>query len=114
MTQKKLIRRKGGAHKDTRQSWSLIDWMLVKLPILPSHDLDQVVDEVVKDWQKHAPRGQIRKPTAHDHEALVDILAGACIRSEGQIFTKQGVEHYRGSLVLQGWFTQNMVMKEGT
>lgn len=114
MTQKKLIRRKGGVPKDTRNGWSLIDWMLAKLPIHPSHDLDQVVDEVVQNWQQHAPRGQIRKPTPQDHEALVDILAGACIRAEGQIFTRQGVEHYQGSRLLQGWFTQNMVMQEGT
>jgi hypothetical protein len=114
MTKKKLIRRKGGVPKDTRHSWSLIDWMLAKLPILPGADLDQVVDEVVKNWQQQAPRGETRKPTAQDHEALVDILAGACIRAEGQTFTRLGVEHYQGSRVLQGWFTQNMVMREGT
>ena len=67
MTQKKLIRRKGGVHKDTRHSWSLIDWMLAKLPILPCHDLDQVVDEVVQNWQQHAPRGQTHRPPPNDH-----------------------------------------------
>ena len=67
MEQHRKVARRTDTPKDTRHSWSLIDWMLAKLPILPCHDLDQVVDEVVQNWQQHAPRGQTHRPPPNDH-----------------------------------------------
>lgn len=105
------VARRTGPPKDHRPGWSLTDWMLARLPIRAHDDLDQVAAEVVQTWQAHAPRGQTRKPTTEDHGALVDLLTGASIRAEGQHFTREGLEHHKGSLVLQGWFVQHMTVK---
>lgn len=113
MEQQRKVARRTGLPKDHRPGWSLIDWMLTRLPIRADDDLDKLVAEVVQTWQDHAPKGRTRKPTTEDHGALIDLLTGASMCAAGEHFTPKGVEHYKGSLILQGWFVQAMSAKGG-
>ena len=111
---RKVIRKLKPGQSPNCSQWSLVEWMLARLPISPRDDLDAVVYGVITEWTAHVGRGQVlRKASAEDRAALVDILVGASMRADGHHFSRKGLEHYKGSRVLQGWFMQHMHMPGG-
>lgn len=111
-TQKRKVARKlKPGQMPNYSQWSLVDWMLARLPLKRTDNIDAVFVEVVANWKAHPGCSCIpRQVTPEDRRGLIDILVGASIRADGDYFTRAGVEHYKGSRVLQGWFVQDFKM----
>lgn len=106
---RRVLRKTGRTQGVDKAHWLALEHALARLPLKHSDCPVKVGNEVLADW-RDADAGVLRVVTPEVRKAVSGVLAGACLRAEGEMLTPEVAKLLAGTDVLLGWATQAMLM----